>query len=105
MWYKMDEYRQVIPCEVGDLPVDKWQLKTGLFPYVVSTVFLNLDHNYLEDGPPVVFETMVFSAHTGWSDLYMTRCSTYPQALWMHIKGVAWMIKRLVSDWIAPRTD
>lgn len=26
----------------------------------VSTVFLGLDHGYLSDGPPVLFETMVF---------------------------------------------
>ena len=26
----------------------------------VSTVFLGLDHNYSESGPPLLFETMVF---------------------------------------------
>lgn len=26
----------------------------------VSTVFLLIDHNYMNDGPPILFETMVF---------------------------------------------
>jgi len=26
----------------------------------VSTVFLGLDHNHYDDGPPILFETMVF---------------------------------------------
>jgi hypothetical protein len=26
----------------------------------VSTVFLGIDHSFSEDGPPVLFETMVF---------------------------------------------
>lgn len=33
---------------------------TNVGPYVVSTVFLVLDHRY-DDGPPVLFETMVFA--------------------------------------------
>ncbi len=28
---------------------------------VVSTVFLGLDHNFFGDGPPLLFETMVFT--------------------------------------------
>jgi hypothetical protein len=27
---------------------------------VISTVFLGLDHNFSADGPPILFETMVF---------------------------------------------
>lgn len=27
---------------------------------VVSTVFLGLDHNWADDGPPILYETMVF---------------------------------------------
>lgn len=28
--------------------------------YWVSTVFLGLDHNFYDDGPPILFETMTF---------------------------------------------
>lgn len=32
---------------------------------MISTVFLGLDHNYLPDGPPILFETMVFVGGDG----------------------------------------
>ena len=31
----------------------------------VSTVFLGLDHNFWSDGPPVLFETMIFMEDAG----------------------------------------
>lgn len=31
----------------------------------VSTVFLGLDHNYFDKGPPILFETMVFDDYEG----------------------------------------
>jgi hypothetical protein len=34
--------------------------QTQIGPYWVSTVWLGLDHNYFGDGPPLIFETMVF---------------------------------------------
>lgn len=41
-------YRRVAETEVG--------------PYWVSTVWLGLDHRFGGDGPPIIFETMVFSS-------------------------------------------
>ena len=29
--------------------------------YWISTVWLGLDHNYFQNGPPLIFETMVFA--------------------------------------------
>lgn len=46
----------------------------------VSTVFLILDHNYF-DGPPVLFETMVFG---GEDDQYQARYCTYEEAVLGH---------------------
>lgn len=34
---------------------------TDVGPYWVSTVWLGLDHRFIGDGPPVIFETMVFA--------------------------------------------
>jgi hypothetical protein len=31
--------------------------------YLVSTVFLGIDHNWSGKGPPILFETMVFDDH------------------------------------------
>jgi len=46
----------------------------------VSTVFLGLDHNF-GDGPPLLFETMVFG---GELDQEMDRCSTWAESVIMH---------------------
>lgn len=47
----------------------------------ISTVFLGLDHNYYDDGPPLVFETMVFdSAYSNHAveDEGIDACIRYP---------------------------
>ena len=43
-----------------------------------STVFLGMDHNFFEDGPPILFETMT------WPDEEQERYSTYTEALAGH---------------------
>ena len=48
----------------------------------VSTVFLGMDHQF-GDGPPLLFETMVFG---GVSDQVAVRCSTWEEALKAHEK-------------------
>jgi hypothetical protein len=55
--------------------------ETDLPDYWVSTVFLGLDHQY-GDGPPLVFETMVFN-RTGESDLCQ-RYSSWDDAVTGH---------------------
>ncbi len=47
----------------------------------VSTVFLGLDHRFGDEGPPVLFETMVFD---GKHDGDCERCCTWDQAEAMH---------------------
>ena len=43
----------------------------------VSTVFLGIDHGILDDGPPILFETMVFG---GTHDLWRQRYATWGEA-------------------------
>jgi hypothetical protein len=67
-------------------------------PFLVSTVFLALDHNWEPTGPPILWETMVFlKDHEGiryGEDIGMDRCSgSREQALAMH----AAMIARIAS--------
>lgn len=50
-------------------------------PVRVSTVFLGLDHNWLDDGPPLLFETMVFG---GPLDEQTYRYPTWDSALEGH---------------------
>jgi hypothetical protein len=59
----------------------------------ISTVFLGLNHSYFADGPPVLFETMIFSS-TNHGD-YQERCSTWNEAITQHylaceIAGMPW---------------
>jgi hypothetical protein len=51
----------------------------------VSTVWLGLDHNFLGNGPPIIFETMVFG---GKYDQEQERYSTEAAAL----AGHAWIV-------------
>lgn len=51
----------------------------------VSTVFLGLDHSFLESGPPLLFETMIFDDN---EDGYQERCCTWEQAEAMHAAAV-----------------
>lgn len=62
----------------------------------VSTVFLGLDHNHWHDGPPLLFETMIFvheALKGGPLDDYQTRCSTWEQAEAMHREAMAELLK------------
>lgn len=55
---------------------------TDIGAYQVSTVWLGLNHNWSPDGPPLIFETMVFGG--GNHDLDMDRYSTLAGALAGH---------------------
>lgn len=61
----------------------------------VSTVFLGLDHRW-DDGPPLIFETMVFvhpALRDSPMDGYQNRCSTWAQAEAMHAEVMAEIMK------------
>lgn len=66
--------------------------------YRVSTVFLGLDHNFHRvfygDGPPIVFETMVFMGLGEVRD--EERCSTWDEAIAQHERIVT-RLKRELS--------
>jgi hypothetical protein len=51
----------------------------------VSTVFLGINHRWGDDGPPLLFETMVFG---GEHDEEMERYSTWDEAIAGHQKMV-----------------
>jgi hypothetical protein len=84
LYYKLDEKRHVvaIDCplewaeyfETADRSVDKTDITSDCH---VSTVFLGLDHNFADEGPPLLFGTMVFG---GPFDGHMKRYSTYGEA-------------------------
>lgn len=65
--YILDENRNVIPA--ADLKswarwfesADRVVAQNQIGPYWISTVFVGVDHRHFGDGPPIVFETMVFA--------------------------------------------
>lgn len=64
--------------------------------HLVSTVWLGIDHNFWGDGPPLIFETMIFcedgcpnrGVDCPWED-YQVRYATEEQALGGHKQAVA----------------
>ena len=74
-WFKVSNDRR----RVGKDEVDN--------KYRVSTVFLGLDHNFGDGGPPVLWETMIFPMDD-WGDLYCDRYSSHEAAVEGHKKAV-----------------
>lgn len=62
---------------------------------MVSTVFLGLDHNFSDDGPPLLFETMLFTDSE--SEDYQRRCSTWLEAEAQHHEAVKFVTDRARS--------
>jgi hypothetical protein len=80
--YILDSAGNPIPCD-DILTWAKWfentenrilqrdELPNGV---CVSTVFLGMDHNYCFEGPPILWETMIFGGeHDSYQDRYNSR--------------------------------
>ena len=65
---------------------DRVVAQTDVGPYVVSTIFLGIDHQFGK-GPPLLFETMVFI--DGDAEDYQRRCATWLGAERQHARMVA----------------
>lgn len=62
-------------------------LRTETDEFVISTVWMGLDHQFEAEGPPLIFETMVFE-HGSKIDLYCRRCTTNEEAVEQHKEAV-----------------
>jgi hypothetical protein len=79
--------------------------KRGKRRYYIITVFLGLDYSF-SDGPPVLWETMIFGhsrtityelggrSRKYHPDVYMNRYSSYEDALEGHRKALEWARKQ-----------
>jgi hypothetical protein len=55
--------------------------------YRISTVFMGIDHDFLHQGDPLLFETMVFPpTNRGWEESYMERYASWADAAAGHRK-------------------
>lgn len=82
-YYRLDGH-EAVPCDLHEWATAfKGPRHVAIYEFgdtKVSTVFLGLDHGY-GDGPPVLFETMVFG---GPHDGHQERASTWDEAQCMH---------------------
>ncbi len=78
--YILDRNSNPIECE--DIIVwSKWREKADVHISLniigdvkISTVFLGINHRFFGDGPPILYETMIFGgAHDGYQERYTTR--------------------------------
>jgi hypothetical protein len=61
----------------------------------ISTIFLGIDHNWRNQGPPLLFETMTF---TDGEPGHCERCCTWLEAEEQHARVVAMVEGTLKSD-------
>lgn len=69
--------------------------KDNVAGHLISTVFLGLDHRF-GDGPPLLFETMVFKDGSSCED-WCERCSTWDEAVAMHERGCEFVRSKLTN--------
>lgn len=84
MKYYILEDKKVVPCfreEHSNWQGDRRVAETSVGEAWISTVFLGIDHQFDRDGPPMLFETMVFG---GAHDQEQLRCSTWEEAEIQH---------------------
>ena len=73
-----DDPPREVPCDLmtwarwfeeNDRRIRATQIKRGVVegPWV-STIFIGLDHRFGFDGPPLLYETMVFKAQSVWHE-------------------------------------
>lgn len=69
---------------------EKHVAKDEINGHIVSTVWLGMDHKFNDEGPPLLFETMVFDKNS-LGEIYFNRYSTNPQAEEGHKKAIQWV--------------
>jgi hypothetical protein len=69
--------------------------KTKIGNVEVSTVFLGIDHRFTEDGPPILFETMIFGDKR--FEDFQERYCTYDEAIAGHKEAIEYAAKTINS--------
>jgi len=85
-WFENAENRVVMQEYEGD-------------KLLVSTVFLGIDHRFVGDGPPLLFETMIVS---GSGCGHQERTSTWDEAVEAHGRALAKALEVVVVEGTFP---
>jgi hypothetical protein len=98
MYYRLGPDHEVLPAtrrqmyEVyeGPFASTRQVARDEVGEQSVSTVFLGIDHSFSDDGPPIIFETMIFG---GPFDEYQWRYATWDEAAAGHKRLVKALIE------------
>jgi hypothetical protein len=98
--YILDKDENVVEVTYGEwcewIVENRRVARTEINPDVyVSTVFLSMDHGYDEEGPPILFETLVFG---GPMNEEIWRYSTKKEALEGHKRTVRQVRKEIAKE-------
>lgn len=74
----------------------RFNLKTELNGYLVSTVDLGIDHNFLGD-KPLYYETMIFNHNSDEEVGYQCRYSTEEEARQGHLDAIQYVKEKLIN--------
>lgn len=67
--------------------------RTEIDASLVSTVFLGVDHRLGSEGPPILFETMIFTDGDS-SGVWSRRCSTWLEAEAQHAETLRMLARK-----------
>jgi hypothetical protein len=81
-WFRIVKNRRVARTQINE-------------DVYISTVFLSMDHGYDPEGPPILFETLVFG---GPMDGEMWRYSTKKEALEGHKRSVKQVRREIAKE-------
>lgn len=96
--YRLDENKNAIPCSIEVWGKQIEEMKKNKTKHVayekiddkrISTVWLGLDHQWCDNGKPLLYETMIFNKDA--YDIYCERYSTWQEAEEGHKKAVQWV--------------
>lgn len=84
-WFTLDDQEQLVPVDIVNTtakwdPHGVWKpIQETVDGFMVSTVFLGTDHRF-GDGPPLLWETMVFDHRDDPRDMIDIYCERYESA-------------------------
>lgn len=97
IYYKLDENKNAVPCaDIHEFAKmyehsDRVVKQEHIDDVFISTVFLGIDHRFIDNSGPILFETMIFS---GEHDQYQERYSTWAEA----VRGHDEIVERLKNS-------
>lgn len=107
MYYKLDENKNAIECSCEDWAQQYEDMSNSnkkhvaydeINGYIVSTIWLGLNHDLFDAEPPLVFETMIFEGGDRRQDIYCGRYSTWQQAEEGHKLAIQWVLDGCKHD-------